>query len=130
MENQQDKHRKGRANTPFGEKIQGSKLTEDQVRAILADPRPGSRIASEYGIAAGSVSDIKRRKSWAHLDVENVVKSKRTSPMKGKSSKLNEDAVRDIRSSTLSGLELAVKYDISPQQVCGIRKRRAWKHVE
>jgi hypothetical protein len=120
-ENQADKWNKGRANMPFGERIPG---------AILADPRPASRISADYGISAGTVNDIKRRKSWAHLDVENVVRPKRESPMKGRSDKLNEDAVRDIRTSTLSGLELAAKYEISPQQVCGIRKRRAWKHVE
>lgn len=129
MDNQTDKHRKGRARMLKGEELPWAKLDEEKVRAILADPRPSSRIAEEYGISNGTVSDIKRRKSWAHLDVEQVVKHKRLSHRIGVSQKLNEDAIRDIRASTLSGKELAAKYGISPQQVCGIRKRRAWKHV-
>lgn len=130
MENQQDKHNKGRANAPFGEQIPGAKLLEHQVLAIISDPRPASRISAEYGIAAGSVSDIKRRKSWAHLDAPEAVKHKRESPMKGRSDRVNADIVRDIRTSELSGKALAEKYQISPQMVCSIRKRRAWAHID
>lgn len=130
MDNQQDKHRKGRANAPFGEQIPGSKLLEQQVLAIIADPRPASRIAAEYGIAAGTVSDIKRRKSWAHLDAPVAVRQKRESPMKGRSDRVTPDIVREIRTSPMKGTELAKKFEISVQQVCAIRKRRAWAHID
>lgn len=130
LDNQRDKWSKGRANMPFGATSVHSKLTEEQVREILKDPRPASRIAADYGIAAGSVNDIKRRKSWAHLDVENVVKHKRVSPRKGVSNKITPDIVRDVRTSEMRGKDLAVKYGISPQLVCDIRKRRTWAHIE
>ena len=130
QENQTDKWSKGRGNTWRGEQLPQAKLTELQVREILADPTPFTALAAKYGVSSGTISDIKRRYSWAHLDVENVVRHKRTSSKRGRSDKINEDAVRDIRTSTLSGLALAAKYGISPQQVCGIRKRRAWAHVE
>lgn len=42
----------------------GNKLTEDQVRSILQDPRPQSVIAAEYGINQSNVSRIKNGKTW------------------------------------------------------------------
>ena len=128
-ENQQDKWEKGRGNTWRGEQLPQAKLTEDQAKAVMLDPRPYSRIAADYGVTSRTISDIKTKRSWAHIDVVPV-KAKRTSPRKGVSDRITEEIVRDIRTSTLSGKELAIKYQISPQQVCGIRKRRAWKHVE
>ena len=50
-----------------GEGHPTSKLTEDQVRAIRASPGPQSRIAIEFGISCGYVSDIRKRKYWAHI---------------------------------------------------------------
>lgn len=44
-------------------------------------------------------------------------------------SKLNVNAVLEIRSSQLSGVELAKKFGITPTTVCDVRKRRIWKHV-
>lgn len=45
-----------------------AKLTDDQVRRIRVDPRQQSEIAADFGIAQSQVSNIKRRKTWAHLD--------------------------------------------------------------
>ena len=130
MENQQDKHQKGRARVPFGEDIPWAKLNEVQVIAILSDPRAGSRIAADYGISAGTVSDIKRRKSWGHLDAPLATKHKRVSPRKGVSEKITPEIVKDIRTSEMSGKALAEKYGVSAQCICGIRKRRSWAHIE
>ena len=44
-------------------------------------------------------------------------------------SKLTADAVLEIRTSKLSGVELARKYGISPTTVCDVRKRRIWDHI-
>lgn len=44
--------------------------------------------------------------------------------------KLTDSAVRDIRSSRLTGVALAAKYNVSPQLICDVRKRKIWKHVE
>lgn len=52
----------------YGEKASWSKLTEEQVRSILSDSRPQRVIAQEYGICQQSVSSIKRRINWKHLD--------------------------------------------------------------
>jgi hypothetical protein len=44
-----------------------AKLTEDQVRAIRADQRCYSTIASEYGVTTANIYSIRKRRSWKHL---------------------------------------------------------------
>lgn len=131
-ENQLDKISKGRhlIDVMRGEVHVDAKLTEVQVRAILADARPYAEIGHEYGIAASTVGSIKNRTSWAHIDVEHVAKAKRVSPRKGKSDKITPEIVREIRSSELSGNELAERYGVSKQLISHIRTRLRWAHVE
>ena len=43
------------------------KLTDAQVRSILADTRSQRRIAPEYGVTQSMISHIKRGHSWRHL---------------------------------------------------------------
>jgi hypothetical protein len=43
--------------------------------------------------------------------------------------KLNDDAVRDIRSGQISPKEAALKYDLDVRNVYNIRSRKTWKHV-
>lgn len=43
------------------------KLSEQDARAIKADPRKHAEIASQYGVSYVTVSDIKRGRSWRHL---------------------------------------------------------------
>lgn len=128
--NMQDKAAKGRSRVPFGENCAASKITEQQAREILADPRPYAAIAADYGLNQSSVGSIKQRLSWGHLDVEHIGRAKRVSPKKGKSEKVTPEIVKEIRDSLLSGKSLAEKFGISPQLVCDIKKRRSWAHVE
>lgn len=44
-------------------------------------------------------------------------------------SKLTEDDVRFIRSTHLSGVDVAKMLGVSPTAVCSVRKRRTWRHV-
>lgn len=131
-DNMQDKVAKGRHRTDRtrGEARPEAKLTEVQVRAILLDPRPYSVIGHDYGVHAQTISSIKNRQSWAHVDVDHIVKPERVSHRKGKSDRINDDIVREIRSSSTPGSELAERYGVSRQLITNIRKRRVWKHVE
>ena len=129
LTNMQDKIAKGRANTPRGEDVAAAKITEEQAYNIIVDPRPFAEIASDFGVTAKTVSDIKNRASWAHVKAVPV-KAKRVSPRKGVSDWVNPEMVREIRSSPLTGKELAAKFGLSQQHICGIRKRRAWAHIE
>lgn len=44
-----------------------AKVTEDQVRAIRADPRTNRAIAKDYGVFETTISGIKNRKTWKHV---------------------------------------------------------------
>jgi hypothetical protein len=129
LENMTDKMTKGRHVVPFGADHHWAVLTEAQARAILIDARPYNQLANEYGVSPATIGDIKSRYSWPHLGKEKGAKAPRVSPRKGVSDRVTPEIVRDIRTSTMSGLDLAARYGISPQLVSGIRKRRAWTHV-
>ena len=131
-DNMRDKIAKGRHNIPKGADSTSAKLTEEQVLRIVKDPRPHAQIAADYAVRPSTIGSIKQRVSWHHLDIAEVAKAKRIG-MRGEaqwSTHLTESDIREIRSSNLSGKELADKYQISPQAVTSIRKRRNWKHVE
>ena len=65
LDNSVDKYAKGRG--VRGETQGLSKLTEDDVRAIRADPRKLVAIAADYGVSFSSISYIKLRKTWMHV---------------------------------------------------------------
>lgn len=64
-DNMKDMARKGRSSR--GVKNRTAKLTEEQVLAIRADPRPHRTIAACYGIKHTNVGDIKRGRIWRHV---------------------------------------------------------------
>jgi hypothetical protein len=48
-----------------------AKLTEQQVREILAEPKvhgSGRRLADKYGVSMGLITAIRKRRAWAYLD--------------------------------------------------------------
>lgn len=55
-----------------GEQNQNAKLTADLVREIRARYAAGgvstTRLATEYGVSAGAIWQIVRRRTWAHID--------------------------------------------------------------
>jgi hypothetical protein len=63
--NMADKVQKGRQDR--GEDHGRSKLKAVQILAIREDGRLHADIAAEYGVSFVTISDIKRRRSWAHL---------------------------------------------------------------
>jgi hypothetical protein len=131
-DNQADRWRKGRGKNPKGEGHVDAILTEKQVRAILADPRPQAEIAHDYGVAATTIGSIKQRKSWAHLKDVTVRRNPRggAGHRRGKSEVMTPEIVREIRASDAAGTELAAKHGVSKQLITAIRKRRAWAHID
>lgn len=51
----------------FGERHHKSKLSEEDVIAIRADPRMQIEIAAAYGVTQGLIGMIKRREIWRHI---------------------------------------------------------------
>ena len=67
-DNAADAALKGRARRAIGAFNGNVRLTEDEVFQIRSDKRKQDKIAKEYGIAQTTVSAIKRRVNWKHLD--------------------------------------------------------------
>lgn len=65
VENMADKLEHGTSNR--GEQHPLAKLTAEDVRAIRASDEPRKVLALRYGISSSALSDILRRKNWAHL---------------------------------------------------------------
>lgn len=129
VDNVGDMDRKNRRNARIGENAARAKLTEEQALKILADCRPYTQIAADFGVTPMTVSDIKCRRSWSHLKVDFIGHSRRVSPKRGKSDRINPEIVRHIRASDDRGIDLARRYSVSVQLITAIRKRRAWAHV-
>jgi len=51
----------------WGERAGGVRLTADQVLKIRASAKLQADIAKEFGISPATVSDIRRRRTWARL---------------------------------------------------------------
>jgi DNA-binding Xre family transcriptional regulator len=45
-------------------------------------------------------------------------------------SKLTDDAVREIRASTLPRTELAERFGVTPSNISYIKRGKTWRHVQ
>lgn len=66
-DNMADKVSKGRQNTLRGEAVKNSKLTEKEVLEIRSSGLPYTRLAKLYDVSDVQISNICRRKQWAHV---------------------------------------------------------------
>ena len=75
-ENIADMHSKGRYRNGIsrGEKANRSHLTNERVLQIISDTRPQRLVARLHGISQSTVSAIRRRKTWTHLEVACLTK--------------------------------------------------------
>lgn len=131
-ENSQDMVRKGRhisGNKQKAHKL--SKVTDDQVRDILRDPRRYPEIAKEYGLSYQHIVEIKTRTSrgYVQIDPAEIIHGRRGSKGSERSKNLTENDVLDILARPEGPTELSKVYGVSPATICDIRKGRSWKHV-
>ena len=64
-DNMQDAPRKGRM--ARGERTFGAKMTEADVIAIRSSPLTCRRLAIHYKVNPGTISNIRKRKTWGHV---------------------------------------------------------------
>lgn len=64
-DNTADRNTKGRQ--ARGERHARSKLTADDVRAIRRSDEPHTVLAARYGVGETAISNIRNRRSWAHV---------------------------------------------------------------
>lgn len=67
QENIADMIEKRRHRVPRGRDHARAKLTEDQVRAIRADPRKLKEIAADYGVHFSLIGKVRQRSMWGHV---------------------------------------------------------------
>ncbi|ODT75487.1 MAG: hypothetical protein ABS69_10730 [Nitrosomonadales bacterium SCN 54-20] len=67
-ENMADRNAKGRQAFQKGELSGKAKLTEDQIKQIREDSRFQKDIALDYGVARTTISAIKNRYNWTHVE--------------------------------------------------------------
>jgi group I intron endonuclease len=117
-------------NHPFG------KLKEEEAIAILTTDKllTINECAEKYHVTRIVIEQLRRRKTWKQLDLPEVT-TKSTVKCTGtnnKSSKLNEDAIRDIRKrleNKESCISIGKLYSVSNVTISNIRDKKIWTHV-
>lgn len=102
-------------------RLQDGYLTYDEAKAIAEFEGTIHEIMSHFGVTKDVVWKIKNNVTWK--DEFNIKKPKKHI------NKLKEEDVIDIYTSDLSGVVIAKKYNISPNTVYDIRKKRIWKNI-
>lgn len=105
----------------FGEQAPNAKLTEANVRAILADTRSHEAISAEYGISSPTISEIKKRRTWRHIDHPGNASHG--------NARLTPEQVRAIRADPRVQRLIAADHGITASVVSDIKTRKSWKHV-
>lgn len=125
-----DKVAKGRQAFNRGLDHPASKLTEDQVRAIHADPRPLTAIAVAFGVAKSTVTGIKYQGGWSHITGGPAPPRPKPRGEAQSRAGLTEQIVRAIRADHRSQSKIAAYYGITQSSVCRIKSREVWSHVD
>jgi hypothetical protein len=102
----------------------GGALTDAQVLAIRSDHRTEASVARDYGIAPGTVGQIRRRETYKHLKAgaNDYV------PLRSRRA-FSDDDVRAIRADSRSTEDLAVLWRCSTVTIWAVKTRRSYLHV-
>ncbi len=127
-QNTEDKRARGRFNNAKGSRAGNAKLNEEKVKDILTNSLTLMECAEKYGVTFSLIGSIRRRRIWKHVTAVQPRKGMRRGE-EFKRSKLNDAAVLDIRSSTLTQQALANKYSVSQSLIGQVRRGVIWRHV-
>jgi hypothetical protein len=108
--------------------VTAPKLTEDQVRQILASKESGFVLAKAFGVSFSVVAAVRSRQTWRRIDMTPA----RAGPSIGEfsaSAKLTEEKVRQIRATSGTLKQVAEWFGVSPATINDIRQRKTWKHI-
>lgn len=118
-----------------GESHPHSVLSEQEVLAILRDPRPQRVIGRSYRVTQSAIFAIKSGKTWKHVLRDDSAGS--TSPIPPRrargvshaSAVLSEKDVVAILRDTRSLRAIAFSYGVDKGTIRAVRKRITWKHI-
>lgn len=123
-ENMADMVSKGRSSRVCGSAQNMAKLTEDDVRKIRSMSGTFKSIASAFGINESTVSVIRSRKSWAHLDTHHSVTLHQKSNVK-----LTNEIAQAIRADQRVQRDIAREYGVSEATVSMIKSGKIWRNA-
>ena len=121
-----------------GEHQGGAKLTDDKVREIRARYKGGNgeqtKLAKEFGVSQGLISQIVRGDVWRHLPVGEVTGDPRkASGERHRNASVTNEQVREIRGLYAAGgvthQQLARQYGISRMTVSRVVRRSVWRQA-
>ena len=95
-----------------GENQVFAKLDDDKVRLILADPRPQREIAEVFGVCQQVISDIKKNRTWKHIERKEVASSRISNEIK-------QLIINDERTHSV----IARSYGISREYVSKLKRK-------
>lgn len=132
-ENMQDRNRKGR--TTIGRQYSSTLLSEEAVREIRASADNHRALAARYGVNYRTISQVRKRQIWQHVDGERSDNPEANLSHKGSThplAKLTESDIPVIRARLRNGdrrIDVARDYQVSPQLIGAIKAARIWGHV-
>lgn len=134
---QEDKKRDAKDRDSFvkGELHPSSRLTEDDVKAILASEEHRDILARRYNVSSRYISMIQRGMRWSHFVADNLPEKLRLRRQLGAlgqrhhKTHLTPDDIRAIRRDDRVQSEIAADFDVSRQTVSNIKLRKHWRHV-
>lgn len=128
-ENNQDKVNRGRV--PTGIDAGMSKLTEDQVRYIIAHPEfTGSELGNKFGVNRVTINYIRAGKTWRDVTgLKEVRRGRLFGESHGMCRITKEQAQYVLDHPELSGTELAEEYGVTATAIYRIRKGLNWKSL-
>lgn len=101
---------------------QSSVITKDLAIEIAKYDGTVKEICEKFNVSSDIVNHIKNGSSWYEYTKDVLV------PLSGRK-KLKKEDIIDIYTSNLKGVDIAKKYNISPNTVYDIRKKRIWKKI-
>jgi predicted XRE-type DNA-binding protein len=131
-------NRKGLA---LGESSPNARLTETeviQIKQLLVQGLSQRKIAAQFNVSKGTIANIQRGQTWAHVEVEGFTPAIRDQAFvcggKNVRATVSEDTVRAIKRDLATGSfkqkEIAVKYNVTEQYVSQIKNNKIWSHIE
>lgn len=142
-DNNRDMVERGRARYVNGEEVGGVRLTEDQVREIVALRGEGHTlkgIAARFDVHYTTVQCILLGKTWTHIT--GLPRIDRLAPVfhrkrdfrgsQNNSSKLTEEEVRTIHAMRREGRtqrEIAEHFSVRDTAICRILSGKRWGHL-
>ena len=112
-----------------------AKLNEDKVEKIKKLMKKGcqnSEIARMFNVNKTTISYIRRKKTWRHVNPQMTFKKGTTDGSHHWKSKLTEKDVKKIKKlfKSKTNKEIAVIYNVNPTTIDDIKKGKSWDHVK